>query len=92
MRYGITYQGSKNAIAEDIIRILPSGKRLVDLFGGGGAISHCAALSGKWQKVIYNEYNPLLVDLIKKAINGDTISEFVYCNQSDKVTLFDFTD
>lgn len=35
MTYGMPYQGSKNAIAEDIIDFLPSGKRLVDLFGGG---------------------------------------------------------
>lgn len=75
MKYGMTYRGSKNAIAEDIVSVLPAGKRLVDLFGGGAAISHCAVLSGKWQNVLYNEYNPLLVDLIKKAINGDYKNE-----------------
>ena len=75
MKYGIIYQGSKNAIAEKIIEVLPSGRRFVDLFGGGAAISHCAVLSGKWQKVLYNEYNPLLVDLIKRAINGDFKNE-----------------
>lgn len=48
MRYGIPYQGSKNQIAENILKFLPGGKRLVDLFGGGGAISHCASLSYKW--------------------------------------------
>ena len=71
MIYGVSYQGSKNVIAEDIIRILPTGKRLIDLFGGGAAISHCAVLSGKWKNVIYNEYNPLLVNLIKNAIAGN---------------------
>lgn len=50
MRYGIGYQGSKNGIAEQIIAHLPAGRRLVDLFGGGFAISHCALLSGKWEK------------------------------------------
>ena len=29
--YGLPYQGSKNATAGDIVRILPKGKRLVDL-------------------------------------------------------------
>ena len=83
MNYGITYQGSKNAIAEKIIEVLPSGRRFVDLFGGGAAISHCAVLSGKWQKVLYNEYNPLLVDLIKMAINGDYKNEKRWISRED---------
>lgn len=33
--YGLPYMGSKNAIAENIIRLLPKAKRLVDLFAGG---------------------------------------------------------
>lgn len=32
--WGISYLGSKNAIAEDIIQALPRGDCLVDLFGG----------------------------------------------------------
>lgn len=83
MKYGITYQGSKNAIAEKIIEVLPSGRRFVDLFGGGAAISHCAVLSGKWKKVLYNEYNPLLVDLIKRAINGDYQNEKRWISRED---------
>ena len=83
MKYGITYQGSKNAIAEYIIELLPSGRRFVDLFGGGAAISHCAVLSGKWQKALYNEYNPLLVDLIKRAINGDFKNEKRWISRED---------
>lgn len=46
--YGVPYQGNKSRIADIIINILPQGKRLVDLFGGGGAITHCGMLSGKW--------------------------------------------
>lgn len=34
--YGVPYQGNKSRIADRIISVLPSGKRLVDLFGGGG--------------------------------------------------------
>lgn len=33
--YGIPYQGNKSRIADRIISVLPAGKRLVDLFGGG---------------------------------------------------------
>lgn len=73
--YGLPYMGSKNQIAEDIIDFLPSGNRLVDLFGGGGGISHCASLSGKWNSVLYNEINPLVVKAFTMAINGDFDNE-----------------
>lgn len=77
--YGLPYKGSKNAIAEEIIDFLPSGNRLVDLFGGGGAISHCASLSGKWNRVYYNELNPLIANGFKTAINGgyDNVNRWV---------------
>lgn len=32
--YGIPYTGSKSGIAEEILNVLPNGKRFVDLFGG----------------------------------------------------------
>ena len=80
MKYGINYMGSKNYIAKDIISLLPSGKRLVDLFGGGFAISHCAlelicgeqvSLFGrKWESVLYNDIDTAVVDVIKRAKTG----------------------
>ena len=33
--YGVPYQGNKSRIADIIIKLLPEGDRLVDLFGGG---------------------------------------------------------
>ena len=70
-KYGIPYQGSKSSIADSIITFLPKGERFVDLFGGGFAMSECAIRSGKYEAFLYNELNPLLPALIKKAINGD---------------------
>jgi len=70
VRYGCPYQGSKNKVAKQIIDFLPRGKRLVDLFGGGGAITHCGALSGKWDSVLYNEYNPFVFDYVHNAFEG----------------------
>lgn len=70
-RYGIPYQGSKNQIAEEICMFLPEGERFVDLFGGGGAITHCAMQSCKWKSFLYNELNPLVFDTFKKALNGE---------------------
>ena len=70
--YGLPYQGSKDKIALAIHEQLPSGKRFVDLFGGGFAMSHAALLiRGKYERVLYNELNPLLCELIKKAIAGE---------------------
>ena len=63
--------GSKASIAGRIIASLPSADSFVDLFGGGGAITHAAVLSGKYKNVYYNEIDPLVVDLFKRAINGD---------------------
>lgn len=45
--YGVPYQGNKSRIADLIINILPSGNRLVDLFGGGGGGD--ALCHAKWQ-------------------------------------------
>ena len=79
--YGMSYMGSKSSIVEELIQILPTGKRFVDLFGGGGAVTHAVcehinkfqfSLFGqKWESVLYNDYNPLVVDLFKKSINGE---------------------
>ncbi len=71
MRYGLPYKGSKSQIAADILKFLPEGSRLVDLFGGGGAISHAASLSYKWGSVLYNELSPLVCKGFRMAINGE---------------------
>lgn len=68
--YGVPYQGNKSRIADIIISILPSGNRLVDLFGGGGAITHCALLSDKWTYFLYNDLNKMITGLFLDAIHG----------------------
>lgn len=70
MRYGLPYQGSKNAIAKWVIDHLPPAQTLVDAFAGGCAITHAALLSGKYEKIIANDINgapQLFID----AINGE---------------------
>ena len=88
-QYGAPYMGSKSKIAEDILAILPRGKRFVDLFGGGFAMTHCAMLSGKYEEFYYNELNPLVVDMIKKAIAGEYKNE---CRWIDRETFFNLKD
>ena len=75
MRYGMPYKGSKNSIAAEIISILPPAKHFYDIFDGGGAMTHAAALSGKYQYIHYNELNPLICKGFKMAINGEFKNE-----------------
>ena len=83
------YKGSKNKIAEKIIDILPEADYFVDLFGGGGAMSHCAVLSGKYKKVIYNELEPLVYKGFKMAINGEFQNEKRWISREDFFRLKD---
>lgn len=67
---GISFQGSKSKIAEQIIDILPPATHFYDLFGGGGALSHAALLSGKYEHVHANDITDSVV-LFKDAIEGN---------------------
>ena len=68
---GAPYQGSKNTIARRIIDQLPPAENFVDLFGGGGAMSHAAMLSGKYKNVINNDLDGSGQDLFRKGMNGE---------------------
>ena len=81
--YGVPYQGNKSRIADRIIQILPSGKRLVDLFGGGGAITHCAMLSGKWENFLYNDINEMITSLFIDAVYGKFADEHRVITRED---------
>ena len=70
MRYGVPRQGSKNAIAPWIIDHLPPADTLVDLFAGGGAITHCALLSGKWSRFIMNDLDAKVINLFLDSAHG----------------------
>lgn len=83
MNYGMPYKGSKNAISKKIIDILPSAEYFVDLFGGGGAMSHCAILSNKYNKAIYNEIEPLVYNGFTMAINGEFADEKRWVSRTD---------
>lgn len=89
MRYGIPYVGSKNKIAEKIIDKLPPAKHFYDLFGGGGAMTHCALLSGKYDVVHYNELNPLVFKAFKMALNGEFKGENRWISKEDFERLKD---
>ena len=71
--YGIPYMGSKQAIVASIAMALPKAENFYDLFGGGFSISHYMLKhkSHKYKNVHYNEIKSYIVELVKKAINGD---------------------
>ena len=73
-RYGLCYQGSKNRIAEWVVEHLPHTKNFYDLFCGGGAITHCAMLSGKYKNFTMNDLNPLCL-CFEQAANGEFSDE-----------------
>ena len=87
--YGMPYKGSKNMIAEKIISLLPEADYFIDLFGGGGAMSHCAVLSGKYKKVIYNEPEPLVYKGFVMALNGEFRNERRWISREEFFRLKD---
>lgn len=73
--YGISYQGSKNKIAEDLTALLPAAENFYDLFAGGCAITHCALLSGKYKNIYANDINTtpqLFIDAINGKYDNET--------------------
>lgn len=83
------YMGSKNKIAEWLIDQLPKAKHFYDIFGGGGAISHRAVLSRKYEVVHYNELNPLIYKAFKMAVNGEFKNEKRWISREDFKKLKD---
>ena len=75
MRYGIPYKGSKNSIAEWVIAELPRAETFVDLFMGGGAITHCAMLSGKYKNFIINDIDARMPQFFLDCIDGKYTTE-----------------
>ena len=70
MRYGLPYKGSKSKIAEWIVEQLPPSEVFVDIFMGGGAVTHAAMLSGKWERFIANDISGTPI-LFRNAISGE---------------------
>lgn len=75
MKYGLPYKGSKNKIAEWVVSILPHGGTLCDLFCGGCAVTHAAMVSGKYDRFIINDIDPVLPGAFVKAISGEFADE-----------------
>lgn len=88
MRYGLPYKGSKSAIAEWVVDILPSADVLIDLFAGGCAVTHCAMLQKKYKRYIVNDITNIPL-LFQKAINGEYRNEDRWISREDFFALKD---
>ena len=65
---GLPYMGSKAAIAEDIVKKLPPGRRILDACCGGGAFLMAAAMSLKWDSVVGNDLNKATIALLDAVL------------------------
>lgn len=74
-RYGVPYMGSKNDIADRIIKIVPQARNFYDLFAGGCAVTHAAMLSGKFRNFIANDMQGMGVQLFTDSIAGKYSNE-----------------
>ena len=89
MKYGLPYKGSKNKLAERIVRLLPKRTHLIDLFCGGCAVSHAALLMGKYEHIHINDINWMCPTLFIDALNGKYNDENRWISREDFVRLKD---
>ena len=80
--YGLPYTGSKNRLAEKIIRHLPEADTLVDAFFGGGAVTHCAMVHGKFKNYIANDIRTT-PQFFKDCIEGKYSNDLRWISSDD---------
>ena len=68
--YGVSYKGSKNKIAAEVVYNIPSAPLLIDMFAGGGAITHAALLSHRFSSILANDYDCGALQLFYRASHG----------------------
>ncbi len=89
MKYGLPYKGSKNKLAERIVRLLPKRTHLVDLFCGGCAVSHAAMVMKKYDHIHINDLNWMCPTLFIDALSGKYNNETRWISREDFFRLRD---
>lgn len=89
MKYGLPYKGSKNKLAERIVRLLPKRTHLIDLFCGGCAVSHAALLMGKYEHIHINDINWMCPTLFIDVLQGKYNDESRWISREDFFRLKD---
>ena len=88
INFGLPYMGSKSKIAADLIRLIPPGKRFVDIFAGGCAMTHAALLTGRWEQYLANDISRI-PELFYNAIRGKYKDERRWISREDFFAMRD---
>ena len=75
-KYGLSYQGCKSALADDLLSVLPDAENFYDLFAGGCSMTHAAILSGKYKNVYTNDVKDMPL-VFKAAVEGFDYEKYV---------------
>lgn len=87
--YGFPYKGSKNKLAEKIVKLFPDAENFYDLFCGGGAITHRALIEDRWKNYVINDIDSRCPKLFLDAINGKFKNETRWISREDFYNLKD---
>ena len=89
MNYGLPYMGSKSKIVKHIVPLFPYADNFVDLFAGGGAVTHYAMTTTKYKHFIFNDINPLMPKAFEMALNGEFENEKRWISREEFFRLRD---
>ena len=89
MNYGLPYMGSKSKIVKDIEPLFPNADNFVDLFAGGGAVTHYAMTTAKYKHFVFNDINPLMPKAFGMALNGEFENEKRWISREEFFRLRD---
>ena len=88
-KYGFPYKGSKNKLAEKIVKLFPDAENFYDLFCGGCAITHRALIENRWKNYVINDIDSRCPKLFLDAINGKFKNEPRWISREDFYNLKD---
>ena len=87
--YGFPYKGSKNRLAEKIVKLFPDAENFYDLFCGGCAITHRALIENRWKNYVINDIDSRCPKLFLDAINGKFKNETRWISRENFYNLKD---
>lgn len=89
MSYGLPYMGSKSKLVKSIVPLFPPADNFVDLFAGGGAVTHYAMTTAKYKHFVFNDINPLMPKAFGMALNGEFENEKRWISREEFFRLRD---
>ena len=89
MNYGLPYMGSKSKIVRQIVSLFPNADTFVDLFAGGGAVTHYAMTTAKYKHFVFNDINPLMPKAFEMSLNGEFENEKRWISREEFFRLRD---